>query len=232
MVLKKTLESPLEISPVSWIFFGRTDIEAKTLILWPPDVKNWLIGKDLDAGKYLSSQLIGPCQGSWPKWILWGQGFIICWLLSEWCSITVHVWCYHGRYSGVIRLPCYSPSLTARGVPFSFPSQPHIVGLCWCQVPFWSVMCGVSHCCNDSLPGCHRPRWCLLCSGFVTLQQEAGMRCVWNCLSHLRDSQLVWGIRNLFISVPETLFATLLWSVSSQNPRGGSKHATHVSPEM
>ena len=60
MVLEKTLESPLdskEIKPVhpkgnqSWIFIGRTDAEAETPILWPPDVKNWLIGKDPDAGK-------------------------------------------------------------------------------------------------------------------------------------------------------------------------------------
>ena len=58
VVLEKTLGSPLdckEIKPVnpkgnqSWIFIGRTDAEA--LILWPPDAKNWLIGKDSDAGK-------------------------------------------------------------------------------------------------------------------------------------------------------------------------------------
>ena len=58
VVLEKTLESPLEckeIKPVhpkgnqSWIFIGRT--EAETPILWPPDVKNWLIWKDPDAGK-------------------------------------------------------------------------------------------------------------------------------------------------------------------------------------
>ena len=60
VVLEKTLESPLnckEIQPVhpkgnqSWIFIGRTDAEAEVLILWPPDGKNWLIGKDPDAGK-------------------------------------------------------------------------------------------------------------------------------------------------------------------------------------
>ena len=60
VVLEKTLESPLdskEIKPVNpkgnqpWIFIGRTDAEAKTPILWPPDVKNWLIWKDPDAGK-------------------------------------------------------------------------------------------------------------------------------------------------------------------------------------
>ena len=60
VVLEKTLESPLdckEVQPVhpkgnqSWIFIGRTDAEAKTPILWPPDAKNWLIWKDPDAGK-------------------------------------------------------------------------------------------------------------------------------------------------------------------------------------
>ena len=60
VVLKKTLESPLdrkETQPVhpqgdqSWVFIGRTDVEAETPILWPPDVNNWLIRKDHDAGK-------------------------------------------------------------------------------------------------------------------------------------------------------------------------------------
>ena len=60
VVLEKTLESPLdckEIQPVHsegdqpWVFFGRTDVEAETPILWPPNVKNWLIWKDPDAGK-------------------------------------------------------------------------------------------------------------------------------------------------------------------------------------
>ena len=60
VVLEKTLESPLdskEIQPVhpkgnqSWIFIGRTDAEAETPILWPPDAKNWLILKNPDAGQ-------------------------------------------------------------------------------------------------------------------------------------------------------------------------------------
>ena len=58
VVLEKALESPLdckEIQPVhpkdqSWVFIGRTDIEAETPILWPPDAKSWLIWKDPDAG--------------------------------------------------------------------------------------------------------------------------------------------------------------------------------------
>ena len=60
VVLEKTLESPLdckEIRPVhskgdqSWVFFGRNDAEAGTLVLWPPDAKSWLIGKDSDTGR-------------------------------------------------------------------------------------------------------------------------------------------------------------------------------------
>ena len=60
MVLKKTLESPLdckEFQPVhskgdqSWVFIGRTDAKAETPVLWPPHAKSWLIGKDSDAGR-------------------------------------------------------------------------------------------------------------------------------------------------------------------------------------
>ena len=60
VVLEKTLENPLnckEIQPVypkgdqSWVFIGRTDVEAETPKLWPPDAKTWLIWKDPDAGK-------------------------------------------------------------------------------------------------------------------------------------------------------------------------------------
>ena len=60
VVLEKTLESPLdckEIQPVhskgdqSWVFFGRNDPKAETPVLWPPHGKNWLMGKDSDAGR-------------------------------------------------------------------------------------------------------------------------------------------------------------------------------------
>ena len=60
VLLKKTLESPLgskDMQPVhpkgdqSWILIGRTNVEAEILILWAPDAKRWLIGKDPDAGK-------------------------------------------------------------------------------------------------------------------------------------------------------------------------------------
>ena len=60
VVLEKTLESPLDCKEIqlvypkgnqSWIFIGRTDAEAETPILWPPDTKSWLAGRDPDAGK-------------------------------------------------------------------------------------------------------------------------------------------------------------------------------------
>ena len=60
VLLEKTLESPLDCKEIklvnpkwnqSWLFIGRTDVEAETPILWPPDVKNWLFGEDPNAGK-------------------------------------------------------------------------------------------------------------------------------------------------------------------------------------
>ena len=76
-MLEKTLESPLdckEIQPVhpkgnqSWIFIGRTDGEAETPIIWPPDVKNWLIGKDPDAGKDWGQEEKGMIEDEMVEW--------------------------------------------------------------------------------------------------------------------------------------------------------------------
>ena len=77
LLLEKTLESPLdckEIQPVhlkgnkSWIFIGRTDAEAETPILWPPDVKNWLIGKDSDAGRNWRQEEKGTTEDEMAGW--------------------------------------------------------------------------------------------------------------------------------------------------------------------
>ena len=118
VVLEKTLESPLdckEIQPVhprgnqSWIFTGRTDAEAP--ILWPSDVKNWLIGKDPDAGKdwrQEEKRMVG-----WHYWLNGrefeqalgignGQGSLVCcspWGCkesdtTEWLNWTEHVSIY------------------------------------------------------------------------------------------------------------------------------------------
>ena len=87
VVLEKTLESPLdckEIKPVnpngnqSWMFIGRTDAEAEAPILWPPDGKNWLIGKSLERSwKELTlSLMLGKIEGrrkgddkGWDSWM-------------------------------------------------------------------------------------------------------------------------------------------------------------------
>ena len=105
VVLEKTLESPLdckETQPVhpkgnqSWIFIGRTD--AETLILWPPDVKNWFIWKDPDAGKDWRREEKGTTEDEMLGWYHWldghefeqapgvgdGQGGLAC--CSPWVS--------------------------------------------------------------------------------------------------------------------------------------------------
>ena len=83
MVLEKTLESPLackEIQPVhpkgdqSWVFIGRTDVEAETPILWPPDVKSYLIWKDPDAGKDWGQEEKGPTEDEMVGWHHWLNG--------------------------------------------------------------------------------------------------------------------------------------------------------------
>ena len=77
VVLEKTLENPLEckeIQPVhpkgdqSWIFIGRTDAEVEAPILWPPDVKSWLIGKDPDTGKDWGQEEKGTTEDEMVGW--------------------------------------------------------------------------------------------------------------------------------------------------------------------
>ena len=78
VVLEKTLKSPLdckEVKPAKpqgnqpWIFIGRTDAEAEMPILWPPDVKSWLIGKDPDAGTDEGRRRRGWQRMRWLDWI-------------------------------------------------------------------------------------------------------------------------------------------------------------------
>ena len=101
VVLEKTLESPLdskEIKPVnpkgnqSWIFIERADVEAETPTLWPPDVKNWLIRRDPDAGKDWRQEEKGMTEDEMVGWHHWlnghefeqapgvgdGQGGLVC----------------------------------------------------------------------------------------------------------------------------------------------------------
>ena len=80
VVLEKTLESPLvckEIQPVhskgdqSWVSFVMTDAKAETPILWLPDVKNWLIGKDPDAGRGWGQEEKGTTEDEMAGWHHW-----------------------------------------------------------------------------------------------------------------------------------------------------------------
>ena len=101
VVLEKPLESPLdckEIQPVnlrgdqSWIFTGRTDAEAETPILWPPDVKNSLTGKDPDAGKDWRQEEKGTTEDEMVGWHHQQQ---------TWAWISSGSWCWTGK-SGVL----------------------------------------------------------------------------------------------------------------------------------
>ena len=126
VVLERTLESPLdckEIQPVhpkgdqSLIFIERTDAKAETLILWPPDAKNWLIGKDPDAGKDWRPKEKGMTEDEMVGWyhrldgdefeqapgVGDGQGSLACWELDtieqlNWTINQFQCWC-SGTYS-------------------------------------------------------------------------------------------------------------------------------------
>ena len=77
MVLEKTLESPLDCKEIQlvhskgdqpWVFFGRNDAKAETPVLWPPHVKNWLIGKDPDAGRDWGQEEKGTTEVEMARW--------------------------------------------------------------------------------------------------------------------------------------------------------------------
>ena len=113
LVLEKTFENPLDckdIQPVhpkgdqSWVFIGRTDVEAETPILWPPDAKNWLTGKDPYAGKDWRWEEKGTTENEMDGWHHWlsghgfeltlgvgdGQGSLAC--CSSWGRRVGHDW--------------------------------------------------------------------------------------------------------------------------------------------
>ena len=134
VVLEKTHESPLdskEIQPVhpkgnqSWMFIGRTDVEAETPTLWPPDSKNWLIGKDPDTGKEWRQQEKGMTEDEMLGWHhqLNGRELSKLWEVvmdrKVWCAVVLGVaksqtwlsnWtecvCFNATLSTLSSLPC------------------------------------------------------------------------------------------------------------------------------
>ena len=113
VVLEETLESPLdckESQPVQsegdqpWVFFGRNDAKAETLVLWPPHGKSWLIGKDSDAGRDGGQEEKGMTEDEMAGWHHWldgrepewtpgvgdGQGGLAC--CNSWGCRVRHDW--------------------------------------------------------------------------------------------------------------------------------------------
>ena len=120
-------------SSQSWIFIGRTDAEAETPILWPPDAKNWLIGKDPDAGKDWRQEEKGRTEDKMVRWHHWldghefgwtpgvgdGQGSLACcspWGHKESDTTEELNWVEQPeqlllRISQVLLLPCFKVAL-------------------------------------------------------------------------------------------------------------------------
>ena len=83
VVLEKILENPLDFKESqwvhlkgeqSWVFIGKTNVEAETPVVWPPDVKSWLIGKDPDAGTDWGQEEKGTTEDEMAGWHHWLDG--------------------------------------------------------------------------------------------------------------------------------------------------------------
>ena len=119
VVLEKTLESALDCKGIqlvhpkgdqSWVFIGRTDVEAETPILWPPDARSWLIWKDPDAGKDWGQEEKGTTEDEMAGWHHWLDGHGFGWSLgvgdgqrglaccSSWCRRVGPQWATELNY--------------------------------------------------------------------------------------------------------------------------------------
>ena len=159
VVFEKTLESPLDCKEIqqvhpkgnqSWIFIGRTDAEADAPILWPPDAKNWLIGKDPDAGKGWRQKAKGTTEDEMVGWHHWlnghefeqapgldaGQGSQVCcspWSCKESDMIEQLNWneLFHSTIPSAPKLDTASP--------LSKPDDSEFPNLLFCRLPFYLI---------------------------------------------------------------------------------------------
>ena len=106
VVLEKTLESHLDCEDIqsvhpkgdhSWVFIGRTDVDAETPILWPSNAKNWLTEKDPDAGKDWGQEEKGMTEDEIVGWHHWHNGYGFGWTLGvgdgqkNWHAVVLRV---------------------------------------------------------------------------------------------------------------------------------------------
>ena len=176
VVLEKTLESPLdcrEIQPVhpkgdqSWVFIGRTDVEAEIPILWPPHAKSWFIGKDFDAGRDWGQEEKGTTEDEMVGWhhrlnvqeFGWtpgvgdGQGGLVC--CNSWGhkESDMTEWLNWTELNGVSHRYCQwnnSASRKPRSVFFScleagdrwVSGWVSGVGLLWTETPKMKIIAG------------------------------------------------------------------------------------------
>ena len=133
VVLEKTIESPLDSKKIKlvnlkgnqpWIFIGKTDAEAEAPVLWPPDAKSWLIGKDPDSGKGWGQEEKGATEDEIVGWhhqldgheferalgVGDGQGSLAC--CSPWSHKELDTTEWLNNNNRTLRAPAASPECT------------------------------------------------------------------------------------------------------------------------
>ena len=151
VVLQKTFESPLnckEDKPVNpkgnqlWIFIGKTDAETKALILWPPDVKSWLIGNDPAAGKDWRQEKKGATEDEMVGWHHQfngnqfeqtpgdgeGQGSLACWNPWGHKESDTTEWLNN---NSIVSIVVYTSIPNSQLIPPLPPWCPYICSLIW-----------------------------------------------------------------------------------------------------